>query len=44
MPIRQNRSSFTILSSKEILDKSRRQKYYLNHVFTESGTTYEGLG
>ena len=44
MPIRQSRSSFTILSSKEILDKSRKGKYYLNHVFTESGTPYEGLG
>ena len=44
MPSRQNRSSFAILSSKEILDKSRKGKYYLNHVFTQSGTPYEGLG
>ena len=43
MPIRQSRSSFTILSSKEILDKSRKGKYYLNHVFTESAP-YDGLG
>ena len=37
MPFRQRHSCFTSLSRKEKLNKSRKKKYYLTHVLTDSG-------